>query len=180
MQRRTFLTSSLAATSLLARANPGSPTPAPGAFTVKAGDARFGVHTPYRGVNTNDLKISARDTGGAVSVFEYVGREKVGPPLHLHRDQDEIFYIVEGEYRFQVGNETFTATAGDTVFGPRNVPHTWIQLSDSGKMTYLVQPSGKLEDFFLKMNALKGPPSEALVQQLHTEHGMTVLGPPLH
>lgn len=179
MQRRTFLTSALAAPSLLAAAEPADPAAAPKPFVVKAGEARFGVHTPYRGVNVNDLKVSGNDTGGQLAVFEYVGKQQVGPSLHVHHDQDEVFSIVEGEYLFRVGEEMFTARAGDTVFGPRGVPHTWLQRSETGKMTYFVQPAGKLEAFFLKMNELNGPPTEAQVQQMHREHGMTVLGPPL-
>lgn len=186
MQRRTFLTVStaLVTTELAAAAVVTLPasTPLnanPKAFVVKAGDARFGVHTPFRGINGNDLKISGKDTGGQLAVFEYVGREKVGPALHVHHDQDELFLIIEGDYRFQVGDEQFTVKAGDTVFGPRAVPHTWIQLSDTGKMSYCVQPAGKLEAFFLKLNELPGPPTEAAIRKIHQEHGMTVLGPPL-
>ncbi len=179
MQRRKFLTSTLAATSLAAVAEPLSRADAPKPFTVKAGEARFGVHTPYRGVNGNDLKISGKDTNGHLAIFEYVGKEKVGPPLHVHPDQDEIFSILEGEYLFRVGNETFTVRAGDTVFGPRGVLHTWLQRSETGKMTYFVQPAGQLEQFFLKMNTLQGPPTEAEVLRIHHDHGMTVLGPPL-
>lgn len=148
-------------------------------FTVKAGEARFGVHTPFQGINVNDLKISGKDTSGQLAVFEYVGKERVGPPLHMHTDQDEIFSIIEGDYLFQVGESTFTAHAGDTVFGPRNIPHTWVQRSAVGKMTYFAQPAGKLEAFFLKMNELKGPPTEEVIQKIHKDHGMIVLGPPL-
>jgi len=179
MQRRTFLAATLTAPSLMAATESRDLTATPKPFVVKAGEARFGIHTPYRGINGNDLKISGEDTDGRLAVFEYVGNERVGPPLHVHPNQDEIFSIIEGEYLFQVGNETFTARAGDTVFGPRGVPHTWLQRSETGKMTYLVQPAEKIEAFFLKMNELKGPPTEAQVQQIHREHGMTILGPPL-
>ncbi|GAB4041619.1 cupin domain-containing protein [Spirosoma gilvum] len=179
MQRRTFLTSSLAAPVLLTQAEPTSSASNPKPFLVKSGDARFGVHTPYRGINGNDVKISGKDTGGQLAVFEYIGNQKVGPSLHIHHDQDEMFSIIEGEYLFQVGNEQFTVQAGDTVFAPRGIPHSWIQLSEHGKQVYMVQPAGKLEDFFLKMNELKGPPTEELSQKLHKEHGMTVVGPPL-
>lgn len=179
MQRRTFLATTLAVPALatLSENNPDAAAIKP--FVVKAGEARFGVHTPFRGINGNDVKISGKDTNGQLAVFEYVGNEKTGPSLHVHHDQDEIFSIIDGEYRFQVGDEQFTAKAGDTVFGPRNVPHTWVQLSDVGKMTYLVQPAGKLEEFFLKLNELKGPPTEAFMLGMHKAHGMTVLGPPM-
>ena len=181
MQRRTFLTAPLVASALGARAEIAShkamPKPLP--FIIKAGNARFGVHTPYRGINVNDLKISGKDTGGQLAVFEYIGREKIGPTLHMHHDQDEVFSIIEGEYLFQIGEEKFVAKAGDTVFAPRGIPHTWIQLSDQGRQVYMVQPAGRLEVFFLALNELKGPPTDEMVRKMHEEHGMSVLGPPL-
>jgi len=178
MQRRTFLSAAVIATSGgIASTSFAKSSPKP--FLVKNGEARFGVHTPYRGVHPNDVKVSGKDTGGQLAIFEYIGLDKVGPSFHVHHDQDEIFSVVEGEFLFQVGDDKFVAKAGDTVFAPRNVPHTWIQTSDKSKLIYCVQPAGKMEEFFLKMNELKGPPSEALAQQIHKEHGMTILGPPL-
>lgn len=179
MQRRTFLTSALVLPALAVPAESAPETSVPKPFVVKAGEARFGTHTPFQGINPNDLKVSGKDTNGQLALFEYIGNEKIGPHLHVHHDQDEIFSILEGEYLFRVGDEQFTAKAGDTVFGPRKVPHTWVQVSDTGKMGYMVQPAGKLEAFFLKMSELKGPPTEALVRKIHHEHGMEVLGPPL-
>ena len=180
MQRRKFLASTVAAMPAVVSA-PVLPQKevVRKAFTVKAGESRFGERTPFRGVNPNDLKVSAKDTDGLFSMFEYVGKEKVGPPLHVHFDQDETFYVVEGEYLFQIGNETMTVKAGDTIFGARNVPHTWIQLSDSGKLVYSLQPAGKMEEFFAKFSQIKGRPSDEQIQQIHLEHGMKVLGPPL-
>lgn len=179
MQRRKFLVSTLAVSTFATQATSHNRLAPQKPFTVKAGDARFGVHTPYRGVNANDVKISGKDTNGQLAVFEYVGTEKVGPVLHVHHDQDEIFSIVDGEYLFQVGGEKFIVKAGDTVFAPRGIPHTWIQLSERGKQVYMVQPAGQLEDFFLKLTELKGPPTDELIQKMHKAHGMTVLGPPL-
>ncbi len=181
MQRRKFLATTVAASATLGTSLAGKPTdnvPSKG-FTVKAGEARFGERTPFRGINPNDLKVSAKDTNGMLSVFEYIGKEKAGPTLHVHFDQDEIFYVVEGEYLFQIGNETMTAKPGDTVFGPRAVPHTWIQLTDVGKLVYSVQPAGKMEAFFTRMSQLKGQPTEEEIQKIHLEHGMKIIGPPL-
>lgn len=178
MKRRHFLAAGVSLTlpsRTVAKTVFFSPTP----FVVKAGEARFGVHTPYKGINPNDLKISGKDTNGQLAVFEYIGHEKTGPSLHVHHDQDEVFSIIEGEFLFRVGNDTFTAKAGDTVFGPRNIPHTWIQLSEKSKIIYYVQPAGKMEEFFLKMNELKGPPTKEQAEKMHEAHGMTVLGPGL-
>jgi quercetin dioxygenase-like cupin family protein len=185
MQRRKFLTSATMASTVAlttvgtsSQSQTTSRVPNKG-FLIRAGETRFGERTPFQIVNANDLKISSKDTAGNVSVFEYVGKEKVGPPLHIHYVQDEIFYVVEGEYLFQVGNEKMTAKVGDTIFGPRNVPHTWIQLSETGKLVYLVQPSGTMEQFFSELSQLKGPPTEDQIQTIHMAHGMKVLGPPM-
>ncbi|GAB3494069.1 hypothetical protein GCM10027341_09770 [Spirosoma knui] len=179
MQRREFITSALAASTFTDHIEQNGDLTPTKPFTVKAGEARFGIYTPYRQVNTNDVKVSGKDTNEQLAVFEYIGRVKAGPTLHVHHEQDEIFSIIEGEYFFQIGTEQFTAKAGDTVFAPRGIPHTWIQLSEQGKQVYMVQPAGQLEAFFYKMNELKEPPTEALAQKMHQAHGMTVLRPPL-
>lgn len=148
-------------------------------FVVKAGEARSGIHTPFKGINANDVKISGKDTGGQLAVFEYIGKEKTGPPLHVHHHQDEIFSIIEGDYLFQVGEEKFKVKAGDTVFAPRGIPHTWIQLSELGRQVYSVQPAGKLEEMFLKLNEFKAPPTEKELRDVHREAGLDVMGPGL-
>lgn len=185
MQRRLFLTTAVAATALgssvtkaLAGQHGGATLPGK-SFTVKAGEARFGAHTPFRGIHPNDLKVSSKDTNGMLSVFEYVGKAKIGPSFHVHFEQDEIFYVVQGDYRFQIGDEMLLAKPGDTVFCPRNVPHTWIQESDEGKLVYSVQPAGKMEEFFTLMSQLTHPPTAEESQAIHLKHGMKVLGPPL-
>jgi quercetin dioxygenase-like cupin family protein len=178
MKRKQFLLTTLAATPALAfsRSSGGKQKKA---FVVENGKSRFGDVIKFLGVHPNDLKISSKDTGGQLSVFEYTGLAKVGPMLHVHFEQDEIFTIVEGEYRFVVGDETKELKAGDTIFLPRNIPHTWIQLSERGKMIYYLQPAGKMEEFFLFMNSLKQRPSEDELQKIHANHNMKVVGPPL-
>lgn len=182
MQRRKFLTdatiaSTIAVTALSANASPKIADKK--GFIVKAGEARSGVHTPFQGVNPNDVKISGKDTDGQLAVFEYIGTQKVGPGLHVHFHQDEVFHVIEGEYRFQLGNEKSILKAGDTIFLPRNIPHTWIQLSDTGKLIYTLQPAGQLEEFFVKLSALKGPPTQAELDKITLDHGMKNVGPPL-
>lgn len=148
-------------------------------FIVDNGKSRFGETIKFLGLHPNDLKISSKDTGGQLSVFEYTGLGKAGPMLHVHFDQDEIFTVTEGEYRFVAGDATHVLTAGQTIFLPRNIPHTWIQLTDRGKMIYLLQPAGKMEEFFSLMNSLKERPSKEEMDRIHAAHGMKVMGPPL-
>ena len=148
-------------------------------FIVDAGKSRFGEVVKFLGVHPNDLKISSKDTNGQLSVFDYVGTAKVGPMLHVHLDQDEIFTVIDGSYRFVVGNETHVLSAGQTIFLPRNIPHTWIQLTDLGRMIYMLQPAGKMEEFFSLMNNLKSKPTPEEMDAIHKAHGMKVVGPPL-
>ena len=146
---------------------------------VSAGKGRFNESFLFKGKSPNDIKISKKDTGNQLAVFEYIGYEKTGPALHLHFNQDEIFYVVAGEYRFVVGNDTMLLKSGDTIFLPRNIPHTWIQLTDTGRLVYLVQPAGKMEEFFRTMNSLTHPPAQEEIDRIHREHDMKVVGPPL-
>ncbi len=179
MQRRKFVQAALVGVSALTASKSFGKTRSKKGFKVESGKDRFDQPIKYRGVNPNDVKVSAKDTDGQLSVFEYVGFQKIGPPLHVHFNQDEIFYVVEGEFLFQLDSEKMTLKAGDTIFLPQNVPHTWLQLSDKGKLVYLMQPAGQMEEFFKKMNELKDPPTEELMQQIHQAHGMKIVGPPI-
>lgn len=183
MKRKEFLVSSLLAMPAMAfsknqflKRNTGS---AKETFVVDAGKSRFGDTVKFLGVHPNDLKISAKDTDGQLSVFEYTGLAKVGPALHVHLKQDEIFTVVEGEYRFVVGDSQHLLKKGQIIFLPRNIPHTWIQLTDKGKMIYFLQPAGKMEEFFTLMNSLKERPSQEEIDRIHAAHDMKVVGPPL-
>ncbi|MBL0053012.1 MAG: cupin domain-containing protein, partial [Bacteroidetes bacterium] len=120
-----------------------------------------------------------KDTNGNLTIFEYTGNEKGGPPLHVHPYQDEIFFIVQGEYLFQVGDEKHNLKSGDTIFLPRAVPHAFAQLSDNGKMFFLFQPSGKMEDFFRTLSNLTSPPTAEQGAKIFADHDMKIVGPPI-
>jgi quercetin dioxygenase-like cupin family protein len=97
----------------------------------------------------------------------------------VHHAQDEIFYILEGSYKFQVGNEKYDLRIGDSIFLPRKVPHAWTQVSEKGKMTVIMQPAGKLEDFFVAIAALDHEPDQQEVAKMFSDNEMEVVGPPL-
>lgn len=184
MQRRDFLVSalpSLCALPLLGGEWPvaAQPAPAPAGLVVRAGQSRFGVPTPFHGINPNDLKLSARDTGGALAFFDYTGLEPAGPSLHRHLAQDEIFYVAEGEYLFQLGERKLLLQAGDTVFLPRQLPHTWVQRSARGQLLYWLLPAGRLEEFFVYMSRQQAPLSPDALARVNAEHGLQNVGPGL-
>lgn len=181
MQRRKFILATLAATPLMALALPATKNArSKEGLYIPNGQSRFHETIKFRGVHPTDTKISGQDTDGEMSLFEYIGLGKTGPALHVHFNQDETFFVTEGRYRFVVGDKTFEAQPGDTVFLPRNVPHTWIQLTDKGKLLFMLQPAGKMEEFFRTMNGLTKPPTPEEIEQIHEAHGMKVVGPPLN
>jgi quercetin dioxygenase-like cupin family protein len=180
MERKKFLQTSFGAAALMVLATTAKAYQvAKKPFKIAAGKGRFGESFLYKGKNPNDIKVSGKDTHDQLAMFEYIGYEKTGPSLHVHFYQDEVFYVVDGNFRFVVGNDTMVMNPGDTIFLPRNVPHTWIQLTDQGKLIYFVQPAGKAEEFFRTMNNLKHAPTKEEVDRIHDACGMKVVGPPL-
>jgi quercetin dioxygenase-like cupin family protein len=93
--------------------------------------------------------------------------------------QDEVFYVVEGNYFFQVGEDKFHLAAGDSIFMPMKVPHAWTQLSEKGKMTVLFQPAGKMENFFVTLAAMEHEPTKEEMAKLFADNEMKIVGPPL-
>lgn len=91
-------------------------------FSVAAGEDRFGEHIKL-GDEPNDCKVSAKDTGGAMCVFEFNGSG--GGPPHLHHDQDEWIYVIEGECHFEVGAHRLRLTPGESIFISRKTAHVW-------------------------------------------------------
>ena len=71
-----------------------------------------------------------RLTAGCVAVIEHLAPRGSGSPLHVHHNEDEWFYITEGELTFWVGGQVVTAPAGSFVYGPRNIPHTFTVSSE--------------------------------------------------
>lgn len=151
-------------------------------FKVNSGEARFGNKYKMKGVTLNnlDIKISGNDTDGELAVFEQTGfTPKGGPPIHIHLDQDEWFFVTEGEYLFQVGEEKYSMKTGDTIFLPRNVPHAFIQLTEKARTIVSYLPAGKMEDFFKTTDSWTTTPSKEEVIKVFEDHGMKVVGPSL-
>ncbi len=180
MDRRKFVTISLLSLPALVSSSSWRMSDMSGKpFVLKSGLSRFGVPTPFLGVNPNDLKLSSKDTMGKLSAFEYVGMQKTGPSLHAHLYQDEMFYVLEGKYIFQLGEEKQLLQTGDLIFLPRTIQHTWVQVSDKGQMFYFLQPAGKMEDYFRAIGNIEGMPTQEVGAKLFQDHDMQITGPPL-
>jgi quercetin dioxygenase-like cupin family protein len=153
-----------------------SQSSAPSVFRVLANEDQFGERRGL-GVSTITFKVTPKDNNG-IFIIENTFHEKGGPAKHLHHDQDEWFYAVEGEFLLEVGQEQFRLKPGDSALAPRKIPHVWAYTGGSrGKMLIAFMPAGKMEAFFrevTKANAM--PPQDP---ELWRSHGMELLGPPL-
>jgi mannose-6-phosphate isomerase-like protein (cupin superfamily) len=187
MKRRKFLKLSIATTALAALA-PGAESAGANqkrtsaGFRVGARKARLEEELLIMG-GRFDLKVSSRDTGGELCIYDTYRDAKGGPALHVHYFQDEWFYVIRGEFIFRVGEDTFRLNPGDSAFGPRKVPHAFAKVGDGpGQMLIAWQPAGSMEDFFYQMSKMgKDIPGnqEVVYKKLWESHGMEVVGPPL-
>ncbi len=151
-------------------------TDMPAAVRVNAGADRFGEQRSL-GISTIAFKVVPPNPDG-LFVLENTFLAKGGPARHLHYDQEEWFYVLEGEFQFEVGTARFRLQAGDSLLAPRQVPHVWAFVGEArGRILVAFQPAGKMEAFFrevTKANAM--PPQDPA---LWRAHGMELLGPPL-
>lgn len=152
----------------------------PGAVMVAAGNDRFGRQRSVFGVMPFTVKVSARDSSGACLIIEQANAFRGGPPRHVHRAQEEWFYVVEGRYVISVGDEVYHLGAGDSVLAPRGVPHAWaLEGRSPGRLVIAFYPAGKMEEFFDEAATLDGQPALAMARPLFAAHGMEVVGPPI-
>ena len=108
---------------------------APIALQPGEGDARW-----FLGA-LGTIKAAPETTGGELAVIEFLWPHGGGSPLHVHHDEDEWFYVIEGEVTFWVGGETIVAPAGSFVYGPRDVPHTFVITSAVARFLMVTDPA---------------------------------------
>ncbi|WP_346317980.1 cupin domain-containing protein [Chitinophaga sp. YIM B06452] len=186
MNRSSFLKLSIAVGSFLtapfgAIAKPGPQTRDDKGFKVDAGKDRFNKSTsPFEG-DSFYTKVSAKDTNGGMYVFESTRMKEGGPILHTHYDTDEWWYVLQGEFLIRVGDNTYNAKAGDLVFGPRMVPHTFAKVGQGeAKVIICHQPAGKMEEYFRKLSeGVAKNMTEDERNNLRKEHGFEKVGPPI-
>jgi quercetin dioxygenase-like cupin family protein len=92
-----------------------------------------------------ELKATAADTGGQMTIVEVTEPPGAEAPLHVHYRDDEGFWILEGDVTFEVGDQTIEASAGDYVFGPRGIPHRFTVGANGCRMLFILLPGG-IED----------------------------------
>lgn len=170
----------LYATPLLgAKANPTNQRVA----VAKPGESRF-KFTSQQFAQRGLCKVTSDDSGGACSIFELGALPKFGPPRHVHHREDEWYYVLAGDFLFEVSGENYSLPTGGCIWLPRDIPHCWGNAgTTAGKLILLCEPGG-FEKFFEE--AAQGPPLASQdpadlhkLHALHAKYGMELLGPPL-
>jgi len=128
-----------------------------------------------------DVKVSALDTNGGLCVAETSLVGKGGTARHLHHEQEEWFYVVEGEYVIEVGEERYEELGpGDCVLAPREVAHVWAHVGEgTGRLIVALQPAGEIEAFFEELAKLGTSPKREELSRAFSSHGMELVGSPL-
>jgi quercetin dioxygenase-like cupin family protein len=132
------------------------------------------------------IKISADDTAGQYCLIDVEVPPGVGSSWHVHRDEDEWFYVRDGEFTLFVGDARMTLTAGGFAFGPMGVPHTFFGGPDGGKI--LCGAGAKFEGLLREIaepateHVLppppEGPPDMELLMPIAAKWAYDILGPP--
>jgi quercetin dioxygenase-like cupin family protein len=132
------------------------------------------------------VKAGAAETGGSFAQIETDDPRGTATPLHIHRNEDETFYVLEGEITVLVDSERIDLAAGDFAWAPRDVPHAYVVRSARARMLVTLSPAG-LEELFVACGVpLTGdeppvdevlPPRDEIVRVFGT-YGCEIVGPP--
>jgi quercetin dioxygenase-like cupin family protein len=145
-------------------------------FMVPSGEDRSG-YPKVLGISSVAFKVTSQECKELFAA-EVTLVQKGGPARHVHFDQDEYFYVFEGEFILEVGDKRLHLKPGDSAFGPRRIPHAWaFSKGTRGRMLFVVSPVGQLEAFFIdaaKTETLPGPD-----QNQWRPYGMEWIGPPV-
>ncbi|RCW93433.1 cupin domain-containing protein [Winogradskyella arenosi] len=120
-----------------------------------------------------NIKLTAKDTNGQYTLIVQYNDPGIGIPAHVHDNEDEVFQVLEGEVAMSIGEKTSTLTAGDLIFCPRGIPHSWKVIGDQkAKAILSIFPAG-LEQMFMALAELPpGPPNMELVSKICAQHGV--------
>lgn len=146
-------------------------------------------------VGRYSIKISGEQTDGRLLQLLVTDFRGAAPPLHIHHDADETWYVIDGALVVFVGDERIGAGPGDFVFGPMGVPHTFLVTSERAEFLVSFSPAGTrgasgygVDGFFREVavtvaNASSPPEPTAPADpedfaRRMAEYGIELVGPP--
>ena len=136
------------------------------------------AHKAARANSHLDFKVITRETDGRVFIMENRDMVRGGPPRHVHYEQEEWFFFLEGgEVMMEIGEQKIRLKPGDSVLAPRQVPHVWAYIGEQpGRMLFVFTPAARIESFFEEASK---PDAKVMDPQRFEDHGMKLVGPPL-
>jgi quercetin dioxygenase-like cupin family protein len=124
------------------------------------------------------VKADAGSTGGVVSILEAAEPPGFGPPIHVHEDADEAFYVLEGEYVMSLDGDEQRCSAGSFVFIPAGVPHGFRVGEAASRKLNLYFPAAMTGYFDDLAAALRGADvTDAELMEIAKSHRMHIVGP---
>jgi quercetin dioxygenase-like cupin family protein len=132
------------------------------------------------------VHVDGGDTGGAFDLVEITGRQGDMPPLHVHHDHDETFYVLEGRLSLHLPGQSVELGPGGCFLAPRGIPHVYRVESDEARWLGVGHPSGFADFVRDASDAAEAdglPPADrepdvARVGEAAARYGIELLGPP--
>jgi quercetin dioxygenase-like cupin family protein len=138
------------------------------------------------------IRVASADAPDGLSVIEHWLPHGAGPPLHVHRNEDEVFHLLAGRLHLRVADRDIEANAGDILVAPKGVPHTYKVLSPEGAHCLTIARGADFEALVRELGrpaegeglppSRGGPPPPelvAMVTEAAARHGIDMVGPPL-
>jgi quercetin dioxygenase-like cupin family protein len=132
------------------------------------------------------VHVDGDTSGGALALLDERGRRGDMPPLHVHRRDDETFYVLEGELTLFVAGKQIVLGPGQAALAPRDVPHAYRVESEEARWLVITTPAG-FESFVRHVSepapaeafpAAESPIDPAVLAQAAADVGIEILGPP--
>jgi quercetin dioxygenase-like cupin family protein len=146
-------------------------------FVLQPGKGPVSSFTPGRSIV---VKLLGGETGDSIMVFEETVPPETKSMFHLHRDSDEVAYVLGGEVTFKIGDEVTVGGAGACAFIPRGVPHAWKSMgSETGRVLFLYTPAkaGRLIEEQQRTGRKFASMNERELAEILDRHGWELLGP---
>ena len=132
------------------------------------------------------VKAGSVETGNGFAQLEMNDPRGTATPMHVHHNEDETFYVLEGEIIALVGDERVRLSAGDFAFAPRGILHATVVSSERARVLVTTSPGG-LEELFVSLGTTVSgsePPAEAVLPPMDelvrrfAAYGVDIVGPP--
>lgn len=133
------------------------------------------------------VQAGSAQTGGRLCHMVVNEPKGAAPPLHIHADADETWYVIDGQVTIYVGDDKFDAGPGEFVFGPKGVPHSFLVRSERAEFLTTFTPAGSAEGFFAEIGipVVAGQPHPGTVPVQPEEfarkaaaYSIEIVGPP--